>query len=435
MISYLVSSEHIVFKLPYELWIAAKYVGVIRRTNDKFISFISIASVIGISLGVASLVIVVSIMNGFQKEIKDRVLSITPHIEISSNKSQFNDLKNDFIDKILGRNTYNAIAAYSPFIASQAMLVSGLSKFRGIQVNGIDFNSYRNVYPLEKNIILGSLENLTSKNHNSIIIGYELAIMMNLHIGDKLGILSPDFALDINSFIPKIEQFIVIGIFKSGYYEYDANVVFINLDNAYKLFSDNCKCGIRILLHDTQVAPYVGNKIRDDLDWKFLVQDWASSNKNLFIAVKTEKRMMFIILSMIITVSAFNLFSSLIMVVKDRASEIAIMRTIGISSYSILIIFILAGLIIGLIGTFMGIISGIFILCNLDALVAFIENSMRIDFLPSDIYFINKFPVDMRIKDIFAISFLSILLSLFATILPSYKASKLQPARVLSHVK
>ncbi|AGF49014.1 lipoprotein-releasing ABC transporter permease subunit [Candidatus Kinetoplastidibacterium galati] len=437
MISYLLSGEHIVFRLPYELWIAAKYVGIIKKTDDKFISFISVSSVIGISLGVAALLVVVSVMNGFQKEIKDRILSVTSHVEISSSKSQYNDLKNDFMNKIFGKSSYNSISAYSSFISSQAIIlsVSGLSKARGIQVTGIDFKSYCNVSDLGKSIIFGDSNDLELDKSNGIIIGNELAMIMNLGLGDKLSILSPDFLSNINSFTPKTKQFLVTGIFKSGYYDYDANVVFIDISNAYELFSDNCRCGIRILLDDIQTAPYISKKIRDSLDWKFLVQDWSYSNKNLFIAIRTEKRMMFIILSMIITVAAFNLFSSLIMVVKDRESEIAIMRTIGISASKILTIFTLVGLIIGLIGTFIGIVSGILILQNLDFCVNLIESIMKVDFLPSDVYFINKFPVDIRINDIFAIACLSILLSLFATILPSYRASRLQPAKVLNRVK
>lgn len=436
LILYLFSGDHIV-KLPYELWIASKYVGIIKKTGDKFVSFISISSVIGISLGVAALLVVVSVMNGFQEEIKDRILSTTSHIEISSNKLQYNKLKNDFINKVLGKNSYNGIAAHSPFISSQAMLLSssGLSKFRGVQVTGIDFNNYCKVSDLGNNIIFGDLEDLELDQSNGVIIGNETAILMNLGLGDTLSLLIPDFSSGLNSFSPKIKQFLVTGIFKSGYHDYDANVVFIGISNAFKLFSDNCRCGVRILLHDIQTAPYISKKISDSLDWKFLVQDWSCSNKNLFIAVQTEKRMMFIILSMIITVAAFNLSSSLIMVVKDRENEIAIMRTIGISSYRILIIFIFAGLMIGLIGTLIGLISGIIILCNLDFCINLIENVMRVDFLPPDVYFINKFPVDIRIKDILSISCLSILLSLFATIFPSYRASRLQPAKVLNRAK
>ncbi|AGF48308.1 lipoprotein-releasing system permease protein [Candidatus Kinetoplastibacterium oncopeltii TCC290E] len=425
------------FKLPYELWIAAKYVGIIKRTGDKFISFISISSVIGISLGVAALVVVISVMNGFQKEIKDRILSTTSHIEISSNKFQYNDLKKDFMNNVLGKDSYSGISAYAPFVAAQAMLLSesGLSKIRGIQVIGIDLKSYFDVSDLERNIIFGNLENLDLEKSNGVIIGNELSMLMNISLGDRLSIITPDFSSDLNSFVPKTKQLLVTGIFKSGYYDYDANVVFIDINSAFKLFSENCRCGIRILLNDIQTAPYISKKISDSLDWKFLVQDWSCSNKNLFIAVQTEKRMMFIILSMIIIVAAFNLFSSLIMVVKDRESEIAIMRTIGISSFKILIIFVSAGLIIGLIGTIIGIISGIFILYNLDSCVNLIENVMQIDFLPADVYFINNFPVDIKIRDIILISCLSVLLSLLATIFPSYRASRLQPAKVLNRVK
>ncbi len=419
-------------KIAYEIWIGIRYGRIIQRNQgqDYFISLIAIISMLGISLGVTSLITVLSVMNGFQKDVRDRMLSALPHIEIYLPKCKSSSILYQWknIEKIACEN--KQINACAPFISAQAILLHQKTLL-GIQVKGVDPEFEINVSNLNRQMQYGSIYELEINKESTIIIGYELAYNMNINVGDQILILIPKYSVSLSNFKPYVQQLKVVGIFSSGYHEYDSNLAFMHIKNATKIFQDTGKTGVRLSLENIHQAPKVTSELREIFTSDYEIYDWSNNNKIWFEAVQTEKHMMFLILVLIVIIASFNLLSSMVMLVKDKKYEIAILRTMGSKPSSIAMIFIIQGALIGTFGTILGILNGIFLTYNIDVIVPFIERMFGINFLHYEIYFISILPSDLHIEDIVKVGLISLILSFSATLYPSWRASCLQPAQIL----
>lgn len=423
-------------KIPYELWIGARYAGMarIRRRRgrrDGFISFIAASSMAGIALGVAALIVVLSVMNGFQKEVRDRMLSVLPHIELyvpgASPENVLGRWK-DFADS--ARRNPEVVAA-APFVAAQGMLVRGQS-LQGVQVRGIDPATEGNVSDIPGQMTDGVLTDLKPGGFG-VVLGRDLASTLGVARGDTVMMLAPQGSISPAGFAPRMRQFTVVGIFSSGHYEYDSSLAFIDTEDAARVFRESGTGGVRLRIKDMQQAPQVAAQLQKILPPYVMASDWSRNNRTWFAAVQTEKRMMFLILALIVAVAAFNLLSSLVMAVKDKQSDIAILRTLGAGPGEVARIFLVQGALIGVVGTLVGVLGGMLIAFNIDVIVPFIESMLGVHFLPRQIYFISELPSDPQLTDIVTIGVTSLVLSLLATLYPSWRASRLQPAQVLRH--
>lgn len=422
--------------MPYEFWIGARYAGLARTRRrgakgDRFVSFIAATSMAGIALGVAALIIVMSVMNGFQRDVRDRMLSVLPHIELYVPGQPPVSVLQDWeqIADLAAQNT--AVRGAAPFVAAQAMLARGRS-LSGVQVRGIDPARESQVSDVAEQMQQGSLDSLQQGSF-SIVLGRELASSLHVDMGDTVMVLAPQGSVTPAGFTPRMRQFTVSGIFSSGHYEYDATLAFMQVNDAAAMFRDNGASGVRLRIADMHSAPQVTQQLRDSLPSYIHAQDWTQNNRTWFAAVQTEKRMMFLILALIVAVAAFNLLSSLVMAVKDKRSDIAILRTLGASPGEVARIFLVQGAMIGVVGTLSGVGLGVLIAYNIDVIVPFIEGLFGVEFLPQQIYFISQLPSDPRLTDIAVVAVTSLVLALVATLYPSWRASSLQPAQVLRH--
>jgi lipoprotein-releasing system permease protein len=419
--------KNLIKKNFYELWVASRYTRLKNKNN--FISFISLTSVIGITLGVMSLIVVLSVMNGFQSELKSRIISVSSDVEITSSKFVINDWQK--ISKLI-KGSEN-VAASAPYTQNQAMIAMGRFN-RGVIVRGISPHIELGVSDLQNKITKGSFKLVPKKFQ--IIIGSDLARYFGLDIGDKISMISSQANYSPLGMLPRLKQFKISGIFDVGMYEYDAGLVLIHLNDAQKFFQLNQDVsGIRVKLEDLDktesTTENIGRLINQDNS--YFVSDWTKQHSNLFAAIQMEKRIMFIILTLIIAVAAFNIVSTLVMGVTEKKSDIAILRTLGASQKSILMIFISQGLMIGLVGTFLGILFGVIISINISTIVPFIESLFGVQFLSPDVYYISDLPSKLILKDILYIGIMGIFLSFVATIYPSIKATKIDPATALKY--
>lgn len=423
-------------KLPFELWIGARYAGLSswrgrRGGRDRFVSFVAATSMAGIALGVAALIVVLSVMNGFQKDVRDRMLSVLPHIEIYVPGSNGEQVLADW--KSLSGQAQRApeVLAGAPFVAAQGMLMRG-QDIRGVQVRGIDPGAEQSVSDLSRQMIAGSLDKL-KPGAFGIVVGQDLARALGLRLGDSVMMLAPQASVSPAGFAPRMRQFTVVGLFNSGHYEYDSSLAFTDTLDAARLFRDSGVAGVRLRVKDMHRAPQVAQSLATQMPPGVMVADWSRNNRTWFAAVQTEKRMMFLILALIVAVAAFNLLSSLVMAVKDKRSDIAILRSFGATPGEIARIFLVQGALIGVVGTLLGVGGGMAIAYNIDVIVPAIERLFGVQFLPREIYFISQLPSDPRQADIAAIGITSLIMSLVATLYPSWRASRLQPAQVLRH--
>ena len=423
-------------KIPYELWIGARYAGMARIAQrlgrrDRFISFIAASSMVGIALGVAALIVVLSVMNGFQKEVRDRMLSVLPHIELYVPGAAPDRVLSQWQQFYDAARQNPAVKAGAPFVAAQAMLLRGQA-LRGVQVRGIDPLTEGAVSDIPRQILSGHLSDLRPGGFG-VVLGNALADGMGVQVGDTVLMMAPQGSISPAGFVPRTRQFTVVGVFSSGHYEYDSSLAFINDEDAVKVFRASGTAGVRLRIADMQKAPQVAAELSKVLPPYLLANDWSRNNRTWFAAVQTEKRMMFLILVLIVAVAAFNLLSSLVMAVKDKQSDIAILRTLGAGPGHVARIFLVQGALIGVIGTLLGILGGTLIAYHVDVMVPRIERILGVQFLPREIYFISALPSDPRIVDIATIGLTSLLLALLATLYPSWRASRLQPAQVLRH--
>lgn len=422
--------------MAYEWWIGARYAGLTRGRRrggkgDRFVSFIAASSMAGIALGVAALIVVLSVMNGFQTQVRDRMLSVLPHIEVYAPQQPADQVLAHWQELASRLKQDDRVRGAAPFVAAQAMLARG-DVLSGVQARGIDPAHESGVSDLAGQMLDGNLRDL-QPGRFGIVLGVQLADALGVRTGDTILLLAPQGSISPAGFTPRMRQFTVTGLFSSGYYEYDATLAFLNDQDAARVFRDSGASGVRLRIADMQRAPQVAQELRVLLPRGFAARDWTQNNRTWFAAVQTEKRMMFLILTLIVAVAAFNLLSSLVMAVKDKQSDIAILRTLGASPAEIARIFLVQGALIGVIGTLAGVGLGALVAYNIDVIVPFIERMLGVQFLPQQIYFISQMPSNPRVEDMGVIAATSLVLSLLATLYPSWRAARLQPAQVLRH--
>ena len=415
-------------QIPYELALGWRYTRAGRATRrNGFISFISGVSMLGIALGVAALIIVLSVMNGFQKEVRDRMLSVVSHIEIFSPQSTaLPDVARTLAE---ARQNPNVIGA-APFVGAQALLARG-EDMKGTLVRGID------------PALEGAVTDLAATNEQTlkllvpgefrVVLGGELARALGVRAGDAVTLIAPAGQVTPAGVVPRLKQMTVAGTFDSGHYEYDSALVLLHHEDAQRIFRLEGPTGIRLKLKDLHQAREVTMQLAGSLSDQLLIRDWTQQNRTWFAAVQLEKRMMFIILTLIVAVAAFNLVSTLVMTVTDKRADIAILRTLGASPKSIMGIFVVQGAMVGVIGTMSGLLLGLAIASNIDVIVPAIERALNASFLPQDIYLISKMPSEPQSSDIVPITVISLVLAFVATLYPSWRASRVNPAEALRY--
>ena len=414
---------------PYELILGWRYTRAGRSTRrNGFISFISGVSMLGIALGVAALIIVLSVMNGFQKEVRDRMLGVISHIEIfAPGGAALPD-----VARTLAQAQSNAqVIGAAPFIASQALLARG-EDMKGVMVRGID----PQLEPEVTHLAAGSSGQALLKlqaGEFGVVLGGDLARSLGLRAGDKVTLVVPGGQVTPAGVVPRLKQLTVVGMFDSGHYEYDSALVMLHLTDAARIFRLEGPSGIRLRLADLHQAREVAQALARSLSGDLLIRDWTRQNRNWFAAVQLEKRMMFIILTLIVAVAAFNLVSTLVMTVTDKRADIAILRTLGASPRSIMGIFVVQGALVGVIGTLAGLVLGLGVAFNIDVLVPALERLLGASFLPRDIYLISRMPSDPQQADIIPITLISLVLAFVATLYPSWRASRVNPAEALRY--
>ena len=417
-------------KLPIELEIGLRYTrsrrGKAVGKRDGFLSFISGISTAGIALGVAALIVVLSVMNGFQKEVRDRMLSVLSHIEITAP------------DGLPDWETLSAKVASQPHVLGVAPMVSSqglLSRgeiMRGVAVRGVSPSEEGRVSDLPKQFVAGAIEDLRPGSFG-VVLGAQLANMLGVRLGDRVNLIVPEGDLTPAGVMPRMRALNVVGVVDSGHYEYDSSLAILHWQDAAALLRLRDPSGLRVKVDDMQRAPQIANQLASLVPQALWVTDWSRSNRNWFAAVQTEKKMMFIILTLIIAVAAFNLVSTLVMTVNEKQADIAILRTMGASPGLIQRIFLIQGIAIGLLGSLGGVGLGLLVALNIDVIVPAIEAIFRVQFLPRDIYFISQLPSDVRLNDVLTVGLMAFGLSILATLYPSRRAANVQPAEALRY--
>ncbi len=412
--------------MQYELLVGLRYTRAKRRNH--FISFISLTSMLGIALGVAALIVVLSVMNGFQKEVRARILGVVSHVQITGADNRLADWQ------AVARESaaHPQVAAAAPFVDAQGMLVSGGS-VRGAVVRGIVPELEQKVAEIGLHMTVGKLESLVPGEFG-IVLGAELARALGARAGDKVTLIAPQGLVTPAGILPRLKQFTVAGIFEVGMFEYDSGLALIHLEDAQKLYGmGRSTSGVRLRLHDLFQSREVTRDLITRLRGDLYVSDWTRSHANYFRAVQIEKTMMFIILLLIVAVAAFNIVSTLVMAVTDKQPDIAILRTLGASPGGIMKIFIVQGALIGAIGTLIGVAGGVALALNIDVVVPFLERLLNVQFLSREVYYITDLPSDLQSSDVVAISLVSLGLSFFATLYPSWRAARVNPAEALRY--
>ena len=416
-------------QIPYELILGWRYTRAGRASRrNGFISFISGVSMLGIALGVAALIIVLSVMNGFQKEVRDRMLGVISHIEVfAPGGSALPDLAQTLAEV---RQNPQVVGA-APFIAAQALLARG-EDMKGVLVRGIDPALEGNVTELAAQLKDSVFPKLLSGEFG-VVLGGELARAMGVRTGDTVTLIAPSGQVTPAGVVPRLKQMTVVGTFDSGHFEFDSALVLMHQDDAGRIFRLEGPTGIRVKLQNLHRAREVATQLVSSLSGDLLVRDWTRQNRTWFAAVQLEKRMMFIILTLIVAVAAFNLVSTLVMTVTDKRADIAILRTLGASPTSIMGVFMVQGAMVGVIGTLSGLALGLGVAFNIDVIVPALERYLNASFLPRDIYLISRMPSEPQYADIMPIVVISLVLAFLATLYPSWRASRVNPAEALRY--
>ncbi len=412
--------------MSYEFLVGLRYTRAKRRNH--FISFISLTSMAGIALGVAALIVVLSVMNGFQKELRTRILGVASHLQITGPEDRLSDWQ-DVARRAL---TNPQVEGAAPYANAQAML--SLDGFvRGTLVRGILPQEESKVDDIGQKMVAGSLDALQPGSFG-IVLGIDLARALGARVGDKVLVIAPQGLVTPAGLIPRLRQFTVVGVFNAGYFEYDAGLALVHIADAEQLYQmGNQVSGVRLKLKDLFEAPSVAEQLTRTLGGDLYISDWTQINANFFRAVQIEKNVMFIILLLIVAVAAFNIVSTLVMAVTDKQPDIAILRTLGATPGSIMKIFIVNGSLIGVVGTLIGVVTGVISALNVDVVVPFIERVFHVQFLSKQVYLITELPSDLHRGDVIAIAVVSLILSLLATLYPSWRASRVNPAEALRY--
>jgi len=411
---------------PYELLVGLRYTRAKRR--NRFISVISLISAIGITIGVAALIVVLSVMNGFQKELRERILGVASHVQIAAFDG---GLANWSVLAQRASRLPDVVAA-APFINQQG-LIAHRQNVQGALIRGILPADEDKVADFGRRMKIGALNDL-KPGEFGIVLGSELAFAVGASVGDKVVLIAPQGQVTPAGILPRIKQFTLVGVFEVGMYEYDAGLALIHLEDAQKLYRmPDLVSGVRLKLSDLFLAPQVARELMRTLQADVLVSDWTRSHANFFRAVQIEKRVMFIILMLIVAVAAFNLVSTLVMAVTEKRADIAILRTLGATPRSIMTIFVIQGLIIGVFGTALGITLGVLTALNVETVVPAIERVFHVQFLAKDVYYISDLPSDLHWNDVTTVGLVSLALSWLATLYPSWRASRTNPAEALRY--
>jgi len=411
---------------PYELFVGLRYTRAKRRTH--FISFISLISMLGIALGIAALITVMSVMNGFEKEIRARILGAAAHVQLLAGDKPMAEW-----EAVAAKAKENPqVIAAAPFVQAQGLLSTG-SAVRGVYVRGIVPELEDTVADFSKHMAAGSLAELKPGGFG-IAVGVGIARALQLRVGDKLTLISPNGQVTPAGLMPRLKQFTVVGVFALDHNEFDSALALVRMEDAQVLYRmDGGVSGVRLKIRDIDAAPRVTRELSLKAPPEVFVTDWTQQNVNYFRAIQIEKRMMFIILTLIIAVAAFNLVSTLVMVVTDKHPDIAILRTLGASPGSIMKIFMVQGVVIGTFGTLIGVIGGVMTALNIDTIVPAIEHAFHFEILSREVYYISELPSDLHMVDVVFTAVMSLLLSFVATLYPSWRAARVNPAEALRY--
>jgi lipoprotein-releasing system permease protein len=415
---------------PLPLFIGLRYTRAKRQNH--YISFISMASMVGLMIGIAALITVMSVMNGFQKEIRSRMLSVSAHAQVlgfdTPESRGLTDWKS--VQSELAKNP--EVVSTAPFVDGQGLMAHGTTA-KGAVVRGILPDQEVTVADFARDLRAGNLESLQPGEYR-IILGQALARSLGVSLGDKVQLLTPQGNMTAAGMVPRMRTFTVSGLFASGHHEFDITLALMHLRDAQVLFQfDQSVSGVRIKLREPDLAPMVASELARSLKIDGYISDWTRQNPIYFRAVQIEKRMIAIVLTLIVLVAAFNLVSTLVMVVTDKHPDIAILRTLGASPSTIMRIFVVQGAIVGLIGTLLGVIVGVVLAMNVDVVVPAVERVLGLKILAPEVYFLSDLPSDLRWSEVWLTAAMSLTLSLLATLYPSWRASKVNPAEALRY--
>ena len=411
---------------PFELFVGLRYTRAKRRTH--FISFISLASMLGIALGIAALITVMSVMNGFEKEIRARILGAAAHIQVLGPEAGLQGWQ----PVAEGIARHPEVVATAPFIQAQGLLSTG-SAVRGVYVRGVVPELEDKVADFGKHMRSGSLADLKPGGFG-LAIGIGIARALQLRVGDRVTLISPQGQVTPAGLMPRLKQFTVVGIFALDHNEFDSALALARMEDAQVLYRmDDAVSGIRVKVRDIDRAPAVARELAPGVPPGLFLTDWTQQNVNYFRAIQIEKRMMFIILTLIIAVAAFNLVSTLVMVVTDKHPDIAILRTLGASPASIMKIFVVQGAVIGIIGTLLGVVAGVLLALNIDTVVPAVERAFNFQILSREVYYISELPSDLHWRDVWSVALVSLGLAFVATLYPSWRAARVNPAEALRY--
>jgi len=412
---------------PYQFFIGLRYTRAKRRNH--FISFISLISILGIALGVTALITVTSVMSGFEKEMRQRIVGASSHATITA----FGEPMQQTDTLINTARQHPEVLGAAPYVEGQVMLVAN-GRSTGSLIRGIEPALESAVSEIaDKLELTDSLETALKPGEYGIILGSDLAAYLGAVVGDKIMVITPEASVTPVGFVPRIKRFTVTGFFRFGMFQFDRNLAVMHARDSAKLLKmGDGYSGVRLKLEDTGRAPFVARDLKQQVGFEYYVSDWTQQNANYFLAVKMERTMMFIILSMIVAVAAFNIVSTLVMMVQDKQADIAILRTQGASPRSIMSIFLVQGTLIGVVGTVVGVIGGVLLASNIDVVVPFIERFTG-PVLNPEVYYIDKMPSDLQWPNVIRIAILSLSLSVLATLYPAWRASRTDPASALAY--
>jgi lipoprotein-releasing system permease protein len=411
---------------PFELLVGLRYTRAKRRNH--FISFISLVSMLGIALGIAALITVMSVMNGFEREVRARILGVASHVQVLGVDGALADWR-----KVAAQaGTLPEVVAAAPFVSAQGLLSSG-SQVRGVLVRGVVPDLEDRVADIGAHLRAGKLSDLQPGGFG-IVLGADLARALHVQRGDRVTLIAPQGQVTPAGLVPRLKQFTVTGIFSVGHYEYDAGLALVRMEDAQALYRlGDAASGVRLKLANLYEAPRVARALAKAVTADAYITDWTQQNANYFRAVQIEKRMMFIILTLIIAVAAFNLVSTLVMVVTDKHPDIAILRTLGASPASVMKIFMVQGTLIGVIGTALGVVLGVLLSLNIDVVVPAVERAFDFQILSREVYYISELPSQLAWRDVWSVAVVALGLSFLATLYPSWRAARVNPAEALRY--
>jgi lipoprotein-releasing system permease protein len=410
---------------PLEVFIGLRYTRAKRRNH--FISFISLVSILGIAVGVTALITVISVMNGFDKELKDRILGMVSHATISG----VDETVRDWPTAIDRAKENPHVLGAAPYVEREAMLQG--SRNAGALIRGVMPDLEPHVSEIDQRMVRGKLSDLAPGGFG-IVLGKELAQMLGgLDVGDHVTVFAPEFSVTPIGALPRLKRFTVVGIFEAGMQEYDSGLAVVNMQDAETLYRLDGPTGIRLRLDDMFQAFAVGRSLADELGQMYRITDWMQGHSNFFKAVAMEKKVMFLILSLIVAVAAFNLVSTLVMLVTDKQSDIAILRTLGQTPRSVMGTFMVQGVLVGALGIAMGVLFGVLLALNVETIVKWIEHTFHVTFLSPDVYYISELPSDLHWSDVGWITATAFVFCVFATLYPAWRAARTEPAAALRY--